>query len=361
MTTYTGTGAASRPVTNLGFKPDFVWIKNRSSGSYSHQLFDSVRGASAGCLYSDLTNAQDSNFPITSFDTSGFTLGSSASLASQSYASQNGSGSNYVGWAWKAGGNSNTYNINDVGYATASAAGLTAGTITPTGASVNTKSGFSIITYNGAGTNTALTSTISHGLTQSPTFMIVKARTGTNAADDWFVYHKSIGPTKRTRLNLTNAADTQPWMGDTEPTSSLITLNQGWYSVNYTGHTHILYAWAEIPGFSKFGSYTGNASTDGPVVITGFRPRWIMIKRTDSADDWNIFDTTRSTYNVMGHDLLANRPDAEYTGTYIDSLSNGFKVRETNSSRNASGGTYIYAAFAETPTQNLYGAQANAR
>ena len=188
VTTYTGTGAASRPVTNLGFKPDFVWIKNRSSGSYSHQLFDSVRGASAGCLYSDLTNAQDSNFPITSFDASGFTLGSSASLASQSYGSQNGSGSNYVGWAWKAGGNSNTYNINDVGYATASAAGLTAGSITPTGASVNTKSGFSIITWTRASTS----DTISHGLGVAPKFIICKSRT---SATDWMIGHSGLDAT----------------------------------------------------------------------------------------------------------------------------------------------------------------------
>ena len=364
VTTYTGNGG-TQSIGGLGFKPDLVWIKCRDASVY-HALFDSVRGVNKR-LGSNETSAEQDQSPsgLSQFLSNGFTVVDGATGGNGINGSPGGlyAGTNasYVAWVWKAGGNSNTYNINDVGYATASAAGLTAGTITPTGASVNTKSGFSIITYNGAGTNSALTSTISHGLTQAPTFMIVKARTGTNAADDWFVYHKSIGPTKRTRLNLTNAADTQTWMGDTEPTSSLITLNQGWYSVNYTGHTHILYAWTEIPGFSKFGTYTGNGSADGPMVITGFRPRWIMIKRTDSADDWNIFDTTRSTYNVMGHDLLANRPDAEYTGTYIDSLSNGFKVRETNSSRNASGGTYIYAAFAETPTQNLYGAQANAR
>jgi hypothetical protein len=356
VSTYSGTGAASRPVTNLGFKPDFVWIKNRSSGSYSHQLFDSVRGASAGCLYSDLTNAQDSNFPITSFDTSGFTLGSSASLASQSYASQNGSGSNYVAWAWKAGGNSNTFNINDVGYATASAAGLTAGTITPTGASVNTKSGFSIIKVPG----TASAASFSHGLGQAPAFVILKE---TNGTGDWQVGHKSLSSgawTSRLGLNLTTAEETtsSAW-NNTPPTSSLITVG----ATSNVNNDFIVYAWAEIPGFSKFGSYTGNGSSDGPVIITGFSPRWLLIKRTDASNDWWMWDTARSnTGNPVDEWLSPNRADAEYANDAdFDFLSNGFKIRTNSAAVNASGGTYIYACWAETPSFNLYGAMSNAR
>jgi hypothetical protein len=362
VSTYSGTGAASRPVTNLGFKPDFVWIKNRSSGSYSHQLFDSVRGASAGCLYSDLTNAQDSNFPITSFDTSGFTLGSSASLASQSYASQNGSGSNYVGWAWKAGGNSNTYNINDVGYATASAAGLTAGTITPTGASVNTKSGFSIITYTGTGAN----ATIAHGgLTNlSNGMIIVKNR---SSATNWRVYHSAIGNTKAIFLSTTGGTDTSSvYWNNTSPTSTVFSLGSD-DGINGSGNSMVAYCWAEIPGFSKFGSYAGNSSTDGPTIVTGFRPRWVMIKRINTTGSWEIYDTTRSPYNPAGpKDLQADTSGAENASTItngIDFLSNGFKLRDTTDylNTNVSSSTYLYAAFAETPTQNLYGAQANAR
>jgi len=366
-----GSGGLTRQI-NTTFQPDFVWIKQRNQAySTGHQLYDSVRGAGAEKeLNSSGTGAEGAGNIETygwlnSFDKTGFTVKGGSS----DYDYVDKSGVTYVGWAWKAGGNSNTFNINDVGYATASAAGLTAGTITPTGASVNTKSGFSIITYNGAGTNSALTNTISHGLTQAPTFMIVKARTGTNAADDWFVYHKSIGPTKRIRLNLTNAADTQTWMGDTEPTSSLITLNQGWYSVNYTGHTHILYAWHDVPGFSKFGTYTGNASTDGPFVFTGFRPRWLLVKETGNSNNWFLLDSTRNQYNYVGNTLWPNlsnqendtsiNPDTTYNN--FDFLSNGFKPRSTYSGTNRSGGTYIYAAFAETPTQNLYGAQSNAR
>jgi hypothetical protein len=361
VSTYSGTGAASRPVTNLGFKPDFVWIKNRSSGSYSHQLFDSVRGASAGCLYSDLTNAQDSNFPITSFDTSGFTLGSSASLASQSYASQNGSGSNYVGWAWKAGGNSNTFNINDVGYATASAAGLTAGTITPTGASVNTKSGFSVVTwvYNSS------SGSICHGLGAAPQFIIQKDIT--NGSYNWDVYHVSLGATKRLTINRVNGAETQPAWNNTSPTSTLFYSGSSWYT---NGDNMVSYCWAEIPGFSKFGTYTGNGSTDGPMVITGFRPKYVMVKGTTTSSNWNIYDSARNTYNITDNTLRSNLSNAELSssgqGSYaliFDFLSNGFKLRYGNSlhDTNQTNEVYIYAAFAETPTQNLYGGQANAR
>jgi len=356
VTTYTGTGAASRPVTNLGFKPDFVWIKNRSSGSYSHQLFDSVRGASAGCLYSDLTNAQDSNFPITSFDTSGFTLGSSASLASQSYASQNGSGSNYVAWAWKAGGNSNTYNINDVGYATASDAGLTAGTITPTGASVNTKSGFSIITWTRAST----ADSISHGLGVAPKFIICKSRSNDIG---WMIGHAGLDSTSPWNYRIffdtgaRNSDGNTSWNG--VPTSSVFyTGNTGYITGNM-----VAYCWAEVPGFSKFGSYTGNGSTDGSMVITGFRPKFLLVKNTTSAYDWRIHDTSRDPYNVAQTELFPNGSyaEAQNSAYYYDILSNGFKLRTSDIRNNGSGDTYIYAAFAETPTQNLYGAQSNAR
>ena len=344
VTTYTGTGAASRPVTNLGFKPDFVWIKNRSSGSYSHQLFDSVRGASAGCLYSDLTNAQDSNFPITSFDTSGFTLGSSASLASQSYASQNGSGSNYVGWAWKAGGNSNTFNINDVGYATASAAGLTAGTITPTGASVNTKSGFSVVTFTAQSSGNA---TIGHGLGVEPHMIIVKSRVDTYS---WLVYHKALTSNAYYLiLNSTAAQDnTSNAWNSTTPTSTVFTLG----STYAGGGNSVAYCFAPVVGYSSFGSYVGNGSSDGPMVYTGMRPRWIIFKRTDAAENWTIYDTARDTYNAARTELFAHTSSAESAGSlFVDILSNGFKIRNTNGSFNASSATYIYAAFAENPFQ----------
>ena len=357
VTTYSGDGTTEARAINVGFKPDFVWIKGRNT-AYSHLLYDTVRGIGPlKGLNSNETRAEgatvgdDATYGyLSSFNNNGFSVIKGSDATSYT----NGGSSNYVAWAWKAGGNSNTYNINDVGYATASAAGLTAGTITPTGASVNTKSGFSIITYTGTGS----AATISHGLGKAPAFYITKARTSSGFGN-WTVYHSSVG-TQALELNGTGAAFSDSTRWPSAADSSVINIGSNG-NVNQSTYTFVAYCWAEIPGFSKFGSYTGNGSADGPMLVTGFRPRWILIRRTDAVEDWNIFDTARSTYNVMGHDLIPNRSDAEYTGTYIDSLSNGFKIRETNTSRNASGGTYIYAAFAETPTQNLYGAQANAR
>jgi len=355
-----GSGGLTRQI-NTTFQPDFVWIKQRNQAySTGHQLYDSVRGAGAEKeLNSSGTGAEGAGNVETygwlnSFDKTGFTVKG----GSTDYDYVDKSGVNYVGWAWKAGGNSNTFNINDVGYATASAAGLTAGTITPTGASVNTKSGFSIIKVPG----TASAASFSHGLGQAPAFVILKE---TNGTGDWQVGHKSLSSgawTSRLGLNLTTAEETtsSAW-NNTPPTSSLITVG----ATSNVNNDFIVYAWAEIPGLSKFGSYTGNGSSDGPLVITGFRPKWILIKKssaTGNARGWTLVDSERSKYNVSNLTLFPHSNATEDAGTYIavDFLSNGFKLRSTEEAANASY-TYIYAAFAETPTQNLYGAQANAR
>jgi len=354
IVTYTGNSTDNRKITT-GFKPDFVWIKSRSN-SGAHALFDSIRGTAM--LDSQATSAESAfgSPPIggylNTFERDGFTLKNGST--NNTYVNE--SAYTYVAWAWKAGGNSNTFNINDIGYSTASAAGLTAGTITPTGASVNTKSGFSILTHSGSGS----TGTISHGLQKEPAFIITKIRTS-GVTSSWQVYHQSLGATKYITLDETAGAQTSStrW-NDTTPTSSLISLG----SNTAQSYNWVIYAWAEIPGFSKFGSYTGNNSTDGPVVITGFRPRWIMIKRIDATGgQWSIWDTSRDTYNPSGTNLWADSSEIEATSSsyYIDVLSNGFKLRNTHVSRNASGVTYIYAAFAEAPTFNLYGAQSNAR
>jgi hypothetical protein len=268
----------------------------------------------------------------------------------------------FVAWSWKAGGNSNTYNINDVGYATASAAGLTAGSITPTGASVNTKSGFSIVTFTAQSSGNA---TISHGLGNEPYMIIIKSRDQTY---NWCVYHKSL-TSNAYFLNLnTTAAQSNAsnvW-NNTTPTSSVFSLGSGYAGSGAT----VAYLWAEIPGFSKFGTYTGNGSTDGPMVITGFRPKYVMVKGTTTSSNWNIYDSARNTYNITDNTLRANVSNAELSssgqGSYaliFDFLSNGFKLRYGNSlhDTNQTNEVYIYAAFAETPTQNLYGAQSNAR
>jgi hypothetical protein len=349
ISTWTGTGAA-RDI-NVGWKPDFVWIKERGDTG-GHVLYDTVRGATKH-LASHSTNAEATDTDaLTSFNNYGFSLGSGYTVVSV-----NGSTRTYVGWAWKAGGNSNTFNINDVGYATASAAGLTAGTITPTGASVNTKSGFSILTYTGTNAD----ATISHGLGKIPQFIIAKSRN--SSSWNWIVYHQALGVSDYLALESTQGSDTRfANIWGSGHTTSVFGVKTG-YSNNPNGVNMVAYCWAEIPGFSKFGSYTGNGSSDGPVIITGFSPRWLLIKRTDASNDWWMWDTARSnTGNPVDEWLSPNRADAEYANDAdFDFLSNGFKIRTNSAAVNASGGTYIYACWAETPSFNLYGAMSNAR
>tara|TARA_R100000027_G_scaffold66959_1_gene64064 strand:- start:160 stop:1488 length:1329 start_codon:yes stop_codon:yes gene_type:complete len=246
--------------------------------------------------------------------------------------------------------------------------------VAPTGCSVGTKQGFSIIKYDGAGTSTSATpSTIPHGLSQAPSFFIVKAISGDNAADDWFCYHQNLGAYKRIRLNLTNAADTQSnlWGNGTAPTSSVISINKGWYSANYTGHTHILYAWHDVPGLQKFGTYTGGGSSY-PFVELGFRPAVIWIKDASTGGnhyDWTVNDSTRNPFNLGADNanskntLFLNLNESEDKGSspwqQIDFLSNGFRMNDSSASVNTDGSTYIYCAWAEAPSFNLYGGSSN--
>ena len=324
-TLYSGNGA-TRSITNDGaFKPDFVWIKARSI-AYFHRLVDSVRGTGKE-LYSNDTGAETTNQAdgyVSAFNSNGFSILGGAGV--------NGSGNTYVAWQWQAGQGSSSSN--------------TQGSITST-VSVNTTAGFSIVTYTGTGAN----ATVGHGLGVAPKMLIVKSR---SAAVNWVVYNASLGNTGSLYLNLTNSFTTVATWNNTSPTPSVFSVNGTGYYVNDSAATYVAYCWAEIAGFSKFGSYTGNGSTDGPFVYTGFRPKFIMYKRTDSTGSWGIFDTSRNTYNLSTNVLYANLSSAEYTSTgagfdNIDILSNGFKPRQSNSGVNASGGTYIYMAFAENP------------
>ena len=355
IATYTGNGGTQS--INVGWKPDFVWIKNRDAGDHNG-LFDSIRGP----LYrivSDYTYASTLRAnTLTSFNTNGFTVGSAGEY--------NRLNERIVAWVWKAGGNSNTFNINDIGYSTASAAGLTAGTITPTAASINTKSGFSVITWNGSGSS----GTLSHGLGNTPGLILLKGTSSGEDGQNWRTYHSALGtsPSNTLFLNLTNASSSNTERISAVGTSTF-TLSSGGAGVNASGQSYIAYLWAEISGFSKFGSYTGNGSSDGPMVVTGFRPRWILLRETGNADYWFIFDTERSKTNPTAHTLWADQaqvenwtsinPDTTYNN--MDILSNGFKLRSSYSATNRSSGNYIYAAFAETPSFNLYGGQSNAR
>jgi hypothetical protein len=335
-TTYTGNGTNPRSITNsASFKPDFVWVKTRSV-SRNHVLFDSVRGAgSTKGLFSNLTDAEGGSAGnetsvygyLSSFNSDGF----STAVGSTNNNYYNTNADTYVAWQWQAGQGVTSSNTN--------------GSITST-VSVNATAGFSVVTYTGNGS----TGTVGHGLGVAPSFILVKNRTST--IDNWQVYHSSLGNTQRLTLNTTNAADApSPGMwNSTSPTSSVFSVG------NQTGvnaaTTYVAYCWAPVAGFSQFGSYTGNGSTDGPFVYTGFRPRYVMFKRTDTGGagfDWYIVDTVRNTYNASGTSLWADLPDAEVSGTFIDILSNGFKFRGTSTGYNGSGGTYIYACFAENP------------
>ena len=317
---YTGNGS-SQSITGVGFQPDFTWIKSRS-GADNHNLFNAVVGL-PNRLFSNLTNAENTTAgTLTSFNSDGFSVGSISDV--------NANAVTFVGWNWKANG-----------------AGVsnTAGTITST-VSANTTSGFSIVTYTGNGTAGA---TVGHGLGVAPRMFILKSRSATT---NWDVYHASLGNTGGIYLNSTSAfVSNILFWNDTSPTSSVLTLG-GASDINTNGQTGVIYCFAAISGFSAFGSYTGNGSADGPFVYLGFRPEFVITKRTDGAgDNWTLHDAARSPYNVASENLRPNTSGAE--GSYpMDFLSNGFKWRQGGGDGNESGASYIYMAFAENPFKN---------
>jgi hypothetical protein len=321
-TLYTGNGGTqtiTNGVTGQSFQPDFVWYKNRSIAS-AHNLFDSVRGVNQ-YLISNSTAAEGTASGVTSFNTNGFSVGS--------LSNGNGSGNSIVGWQWKAGG---------------TAVSNTDGTITSS-VSANQTSGFSVVTFT---TQASGTATVGHGLSVlgvAPSLIIVKIRSIANA---WNTYNKESGAGNYLQLNTTAAqvADATLW-NNTAPTSSVFSLGAPWAG----SYTTVAYCWAPIAGYSAFGSYTGNGAADGPFVYLGFRPRWVLWKRSSGVGDWILQDTSRSTYNASDTVLFPNYSDAETTGGGypFDILSNGFKLRNSATYANASGSTYIYAAFAENP------------
>jgi hypothetical protein len=328
---YTGNGS-TQSITSLDFQPDWVWLKQRNT-TRSHWLFDSVRGATER-LHSDDTSAEATDTStLTSFNSNGFSLGSSVGI--------NQSSGTYASWNWKAGG---------------TASSNTDGSITSS-VSANQDAGFSIVSYTG---NATAGATIGHGLGSVVKFAIFKRR---NSSGNWQVYHHSIGNDHVLKLNGTDAKlDDNTFLNDTSPSSSLITLGAGGL-VNGNGDTHICYAFAEKQGFSKFGSYTGNGNADGTFVYTGQKSAFVMIKRTDSATGgyWVMFDNKRNTFNVMDKYLFAQASDAEDTSNLIDFYSNGFRPIVSNLMHNGSGASYIYMAFAENPFVTSTGVPACAR
>ena len=321
---YTGNSTDNRSITGLEFQPDWVWIKERGATN-SHSLFDAVRGANKQ-LQSNANAAQydfsgDANQELKSFTSDGFTLGTGGGV--------NNNSDTYVAWNWKAGTGQGSSNTD--------------GSINTTYTSVNTTAGFSISKYTGNSTTGA---TVGHGLGATPKMIIIKSL----GVENWEVYHASLGNTQGIYLNETNAAfTTSARWNNTSPTNSVWTMGNT-SAVNASGVNYIAYCFAEKQGYSKFGSYTGNGNANGPFIFTGFKPAWIIVKKTSGSGSWWMRDNKIAPFNVASQVLIANSTGAETSGVgQMDFLSNGFKLRDTTDASNSSGGSYIYMAFAEEP------------
>ena len=325
---YTGTGSSQTITTsssNSGnnpngttFQPDFVWAKGRS-GATDHALYDAVRGVQLQLESNTTTDETTETTGLTAFTSSGFTTGALAQMNTNT--------ATYVAWEWNAGGSTVTN---------------TTGSISSQ-VRANTTAGFSVVTYTGTGAN----ATVGHGLGAALGLLIVKRRT--TAGADWQVWHSALLGSQIIFLNTTAAVstDSTKW-NSTIPSSTVFSLGTASGTNNSTS-TFVAYCFAPVAGYSAFGSYTGNGSADGPFVYCGFRPRFLLIKRTDTAADWVIVDTSRNTYNLVTQELYPDLSNAESASTNFDILSNGFKLRGFAGYVGASGGTYIYAAFAENP------------
>jgi hypothetical protein len=327
--THSSTGSGTIDVTGTQFTPGFVWAKSRND-SNNHVLVDVIRGVNKP-MSSNLTAAETSNDCVAAFLSNGFT----ASGTDNDNISLNcsiGSARNYVDWLWKADGTT--------------VSGTGTGGITNVNYSANPLAGFSIVTYKGSGAN----GTVTHGLGVAPKLVIVKQRS-VGTIEDWEVWHTGITNTERLQLNSTAAKVTSAvsW-NSTSPTTSVISLGTH-QNVNQSTKDFVAYCFAEIPGYSKMGSYVGNGSTDGPFVYCGFRPKYIMVKRTDSTGNWYVLDSDRNTYNLTSAMLLPNLSAAEFSNTEDnkDILSNGFKIRTLNIESNSNGASYIFYAIAEHP------------
>jgi hypothetical protein len=314
VVTYDSTGSG-QSITGVGFQPDLVWVKCRSNDQ-GNGLFDSTRGTSK-VLQSDSQNGENTSSGLTSFDSDGYTMGT--------YYNQ--SGRQFVGWCWKANGGTTASNSD--------------GSITTT-VQANTKAGFSIMTYTGTGSN----ATIGHGLSLAPDFVLVKRR---SSSQTWAVYHSALGGTYNLVLNGNNSKATgSAFWQNTDTSSSVITVGtEG--RVNASGQTYVAYAWHNVKGYSKFGSFEGNSNTDGPFIYTGFRPRLVFCKAADATENWQVRDTARSTYNANSQvRIYWNSSSAEgsaSTASPIDFLSNGFKVRGSNTEINSN--TIVYGAWGD--------------
>ena len=310
---WSGNGS-SQALTGVGHQTDMAWIKSRTD-TRKHNLYDAVRGVQKRIVPND-TVAEDTVPGVTAFGTDGFTVGSETDT--------NGSSRNFVGWSWSAGASAGSSNTD--------------GSITST-VSANTTAGFSIVKYTGTGS----AATVGHGLGAVPKMFITKKL---NTSESWGVYHNTQGAGKFLRLEGNNAVDTSTTVwNNTTPTSSVFSIGTGGIS-NTSGQDYIAYCFAEKTGYSKFGSYAGNGNANGTFVYTGFKPAFIMLKKTSDTANWMIHDNKRLGYNVDNNNLKPNTNEAEATADTLDILSNGFKLRTSGSGEN--NGTFIYMAFGQS-------------
>ena len=328
---YTGNGSTGHAITGVGFQPDFLWLKPRSTTGY-HRVFDVVRGAGKQ-IYPNETNQENTDTnQMSSFNSDGFTLGNETG--------SNANGTSFVSWNWKA---------NGAGSAN------TDGSITST-VSANTTSGFSIVSYTGTGS----LATVGHGLGVAPKVILYKNRT--SGSTDWGMYHTGLGSNNSyMSINTTNAVSSSTnRFNNTAPTSSVYTINTH-ATINESSSNFIAYCFADKKGYSKFGSYTGNGNADGTFVYLGFKPAFVIFKNSTGANNWNMRDNKRNTYNPTNKNLYPNNSNAEDTAVSIDFVSNGFKLRDSADTWNGSGNTYIYMAFAENPFVTSGGIPTTAR
>jgi len=318
---YTGNGS-TQTISGLNFSPDFVWIKDRTQAGIWHNLFDEVRGVGKRLASND-TAAEVTNQIygyLSAFTSNGFTVTAGSSGADNT----NYNNDAYVAWAWDAGSSTVTN---------------TQGSITST-VRANASAGFSVVkfTYSSSGT-------VGHGLGVAPAFIIKKNIDSVAAGyDNWHSYHSSLGDLKYLLLNSTVKSGSAAFGWGSNSTT--FNANASYFDSG----TFVAYCFAPVAGYSAMGSYVGNgSSTDGPFVYTGFRPAFTIVKRTDTAASWMIYDSKRNPVNVIDDVLFANLANAEEVSDQIDYLSNGIKMRTTGTSFNANGGSYIYIAFAESP------------
>ena len=339
---YTGDDNNNRALTNTGnsdLQPDWVWIKNRTGATKSHQLVDSSRGVTK-YISTDGNNEESTHTNrLDSFDSDGFTT--------DNHSSVNESSRTYVAWQWKANGGTTT--TND-----ASATGV--GDIDSV-YQANTTSGFSIVTHTGSGS----AGNIAHGLGAVPEWVVTKNRTDDNQS--WANYHVGVGNAYYLELDTTDAKETASsvW-GDTTPSSTTFRVGGANGKNNASSKNYVTYCFTPIQGYSKFGSYKGNGDENGPMVYCGFKPAWLLLKNTtDNGDDWHLFDTKRDPINRASQRLKTNDNSAEASDGALDFLSNGFKLRNTSNARNGNGDTIIFIAFASSPFVGSDGTPCTAR